>query len=52
MVVELIAKDRNEKLEFQGRCKLRIDCVSKLLLIEPYNEGIDFINKHNKYLYF
>lgn len=43
MVVNLIAKDlKTEKLQFEGRCKINIDALSKLLLIEPVNEGSFF----------
>uniref|UniRef100_A0AC34FHS4 BACK domain-containing protein n=1 Tax=Panagrolaimus sp. ES5 TaxID=591445 RepID=A0AC34FHS4_9BILA len=44
MVVELIAKDKKEKLEFEGKCKIRIDAVSKILLIEPCIEEFKMIS--------
>uniref|UniRef100_A0AC34GSB2 Uncharacterized protein n=1 Tax=Panagrolaimus sp. ES5 TaxID=591445 RepID=A0AC34GSB2_9BILA len=45
MVVELIAKDKKEKLQFEGKCKLKIDAVSKLLLVEPEIEVFDCLVK-------
>uniref|UniRef100_A0AC35F5A9 Uncharacterized protein n=1 Tax=Panagrolaimus sp. PS1159 TaxID=55785 RepID=A0AC35F5A9_9BILA len=44
MVVQLIAKDKNEKLQYEGRCKLTINSVSKLLLIEPITEEFKLIS--------
>uniref|UniRef100_A0AC34GS30 Uncharacterized protein n=1 Tax=Panagrolaimus sp. ES5 TaxID=591445 RepID=A0AC34GS30_9BILA len=44
MVVKLIAKDKNEKLQFEGKCKIKIDAVSKLLLVEPEIEEFKMIS--------
>uniref|UniRef100_A0AC34G9R4 Uncharacterized protein n=1 Tax=Panagrolaimus sp. ES5 TaxID=591445 RepID=A0AC34G9R4_9BILA len=43
-MIELIAKDKNEKLQFEGKCKLRIDTLSKLLLVEHENEEFKMIS--------
>uniref|UniRef100_A0AC34G6I1 Uncharacterized protein n=1 Tax=Panagrolaimus sp. ES5 TaxID=591445 RepID=A0AC34G6I1_9BILA len=43
-MVELFAKDKNEKLQVEGKCKLKIDAVSKLLLIEPEIEAYKMIS--------
>uniref|UniRef100_A0AC34FZ73 Uncharacterized protein n=1 Tax=Panagrolaimus sp. ES5 TaxID=591445 RepID=A0AC34FZ73_9BILA len=43
-MIELIAKDKKEMLQFEGKCKLRIDAVSKLLLVEPEIEEFKMIS--------
>uniref|UniRef100_A0AC34FDR0 Uncharacterized protein n=1 Tax=Panagrolaimus sp. ES5 TaxID=591445 RepID=A0AC34FDR0_9BILA len=45
MVIHLIAKDKKEKLQFEEKCKIKIDAVSKLLLVEPENEVFNIILK-------
>uniref|UniRef100_A0AC34FR42 Uncharacterized protein n=1 Tax=Panagrolaimus sp. ES5 TaxID=591445 RepID=A0AC34FR42_9BILA len=43
-MIELIAKNKKGKLQFEGKCKLTIDPFSKLLLVEPQNEEFKMIS--------
>uniref|UniRef100_A0AC34FJ57 Uncharacterized protein n=1 Tax=Panagrolaimus sp. ES5 TaxID=591445 RepID=A0AC34FJ57_9BILA len=44
MVIQLIAKDKKEKLQFEEKCKITINPFSQLLIVEPENEEFKMIS--------
>uniref|UniRef100_A0AC34FGX7 Uncharacterized protein n=1 Tax=Panagrolaimus sp. ES5 TaxID=591445 RepID=A0AC34FGX7_9BILA len=43
-MIELITYDKNEKLQYEGKCKIVIDPFSKIFLVEPENEEFKMIS--------
>uniref|UniRef100_A0AC34F2E3 Uncharacterized protein n=1 Tax=Panagrolaimus sp. ES5 TaxID=591445 RepID=A0AC34F2E3_9BILA len=52
MVIKLIAKDKKEKLQLYEKCKLKINAVSKLLIIEPEKEEFKMISAMFKWKFY